>query len=131
MSFKEPTVQLRTACGGQDCHGEEGFPTAKGKESTEELAIAGIRQEREWTAQRPPGRHVRGAISRNLREAGVARAQDRRQSKDQEARIRQVPHKGSSCLVGEPQLLSGLEEPKSVLGSTGVRKHNKPDRGRD
>lgn len=38
--FKESTIGQRTACGGKDCQREEGFPTAKGKESTEELAIA-------------------------------------------------------------------------------------------
>lgn len=108
-----------------------GFP--KDKESTEELAMAlggPFSQEREWTAQRSLGRYVRGAISRNLREAGMARVQDRRQSKGKEARSRQLPHKGSSCLVEEPQLFSGLEEPRSVLGSAGVRRHNSPDRGR-
>lgn len=91
-SLKEPTVWPRSACGGQDCHGEEGFPTARGKESIEELVMAAGGGE--WTEQKPPGRHVRGAISRNLREAGMARAQDRRQSKEKEARSRQVPHKG-------------------------------------
>lgn len=42
-SLKEPTVWPRSACGGQDCHGEEGFPTARGKESIEELVMAAVR----------------------------------------------------------------------------------------
>lgn len=93
--FKEPTVPPRTVWWGQDCHGEEGFP--KDKESTEELAMAvggPFSQEREWTALRPLGRYVRGAISRNLREAGIARAQDSRQSKGKEARRQAGPTQG-------------------------------------
>lgn len=57
------------------------------------------------------------------------RTADRAKEKRPEGR--QVPHKGSSCLVEESQLFSGLEEPRSVLDSAGVRRRNRPDRGRD
>lgn len=53
----------------------------------------------------------------------MARAQDWRQNKEKQAKSRQVPHKASSCLVEKPQT--------SVLGSTGVRRHDRRDRARD
>lgn len=44
----------------------------------------------------------------------MVRAQDRRQSKGKQARSRQISHKGSSSLVEEMQLFSGVEETRSI-----------------
>lgn len=57
-------------------------------------------------AQRAPEGHLRGAISRNPREASMARVQDRRQSKEKQAKSKQTSHEGLSCLVEESQLFS-------------------------
>lgn len=86
-----------------------GFPTAKSKESTEELsgAAGGTFQAGEGVdAQRAPERQLRGAISRNPGEASTTRAQDRRQSKIKTDKSKQISHKGLSCLVEESQLFS-------------------------
>lgn len=104
-----------------------GFPTAKSKESTEELsgAAGGTFQAGEGVdAQRAPERQLRGAISRNPGEASTTRAQDRRQSKIKTGQKQTDLTQGVVLPCGRiSTFFFGVEERRSVLGSAGIRRH--------